>query len=176
VNHTAPHTAPSPAAYTWVLDLICAYHGISNAELTGQHRSRPLAYVRHTAAYLLRQHTPLSLADIGTLLGGREHSTVAHSCHWVSFRLLVDPALAGDVQTLSGQIHSQVGVDSHLEGGMFFGQCVSLPRSLMDRFRKEAGGGGAVEMQGALEEALRGWLAWRSVAVADTPTKGIPAG
>ena len=57
------------------LDLLAGFRYL---QLEGAGRDRRTAAARQLAMYLLREDTSLSLADIGTLLGGRDHSTVLH--------------------------------------------------------------------------------------------------
>ena len=50
------------------------------AELIGRSRKRPIVEARQAAMWAIRQRYPsLSLATIGTLLGGRHYSTVMHA-------------------------------------------------------------------------------------------------
>ena len=58
--------------------------------------------------YLSRELTDLTLADIGKLFGGRDHSTVLHACRKVAALVRTDPAAARLAQELSSQINSQV--------------------------------------------------------------------
>lgn len=61
-----------------VLDTVCQHFNLTPDQLTGPSRSRDVTYARHIAMYLLRQHQPL--AEIGRLLGNRDHSTVLSGC------------------------------------------------------------------------------------------------
>jgi hypothetical protein len=62
-------------------------------DITGASRREPIATVRLTLMYILREHTldlrskPPSLAYIGKLIGGRDHTTVVHSCKSVKKRM-----------------------------------------------------------------------------------------
>lgn len=48
-------------------------------EICSKSRSRPIAKARQLAAYLLYRHTTYSLPKIGSILGGRHHSTILYS-------------------------------------------------------------------------------------------------
>jgi chromosomal replication initiator protein len=48
-------------------------------ELRAKGRNKELAFVRQIAMFLMKKHTDKSLRDIGTFLGGRDHSTVMHA-------------------------------------------------------------------------------------------------
>lgn len=53
--------------------------GFSEAELKGKRRTQKLALARQTSMYLIRNMLNLSLAEIGTFFGGKDHSTVIHA-------------------------------------------------------------------------------------------------
>jgi chromosomal replication initiator protein len=50
--------------------------------------------------YLLRQDTELSLSEVGGLFGGRDHSTVLHSCEKVAADLERDDRLRATVKMI----------------------------------------------------------------------------
>jgi chromosomal replication initiator protein len=50
--------------------------------------------------YLLREDTELSLSEVGSLFGGRDHSTVLHSCEKVAADLEKDDRLRATVKTI----------------------------------------------------------------------------
>lgn len=59
------------------LNLVCHKHGVTLDMLKGKRRTKPIALARHEAMYRLRQ-LGMSYPRIGTILGGRDHSTVIH--------------------------------------------------------------------------------------------------
>jgi len=71
-------TAPRRLAPQAVLDAVCKHFNLSQEQITGPSRSRDITYARHIAMYLLRPDHPL--AEIGRLLGNRDHSTVLSGC------------------------------------------------------------------------------------------------
>jgi chromosomal replication initiator protein len=63
-----------------VLQAVSAYFRVKTSELSGPQRERRISYARQIAMFLLRQEAKLSLIEVGTHLGGRNHSTVIYSC------------------------------------------------------------------------------------------------
>ena len=63
---------------------------------------------RHTAMYLCRKHTDLSLPKIGKLFGGRDHSTVSYAIEKISALATSDTQVARQVEHLS----EELGVDT----------------------------------------------------------------
>jgi chromosomal replication initiator protein len=63
-----------------VLQAVSAYYRVKTSELSGPQRERRISYARQIAMFLLREEVKLSLIEVGTHLGGRNHSTVIYSC------------------------------------------------------------------------------------------------
>lgn len=62
-----------------ILNAVSQYFGIRVPELVGRKRSRSVSFPRQVGMYLARKLTPLSLEEIGSHFGGRDHSTVLHA-------------------------------------------------------------------------------------------------
>jgi chromosomal replication initiator protein len=80
--------------------------GISRAELIGSSRGATPLRARQVAIYLTREMTELSLAQIGRLYGGRDHTTVMNSLRRVEAGLGEDEALSTRVAELRTAIHN----------------------------------------------------------------------
>jgi chromosomal replication initiator protein len=63
------------------------------ADLRGSSRRRPVVAARDVAMYLTRRITRASLYQIGQFFGGRDHTTVLHSCHKAEELVKDDPAV-----------------------------------------------------------------------------------
>jgi chromosomal replication initiator protein len=63
-----------------LIDAVSSYFGLSPDIIKGSRRDKKTAYVRQIAMYLLREQTNARLAEIGRMLGGRNHSTIVHGC------------------------------------------------------------------------------------------------
>ncbi|GHO87783.1 chromosomal replication initiator protein DnaA [Dictyobacter formicarum] len=61
-----------------VLDGICRYYNVDQELLRGKQRDRDIVWPRQVAMYLMREETTASLLQIGTALGGRDHTTIMH--------------------------------------------------------------------------------------------------
>ena len=67
-----------------VLDGVCRYYHVSPDMLCGKQRDRDIVWPRQVAMYLMREETSASLLQIGTALGGRDHTTIMHGWEKVS--------------------------------------------------------------------------------------------
>jgi chromosomal replication initiator protein len=83
-----------------VIDAVCRATGITRQELESKARDRRVVIPRQIAMYLLREDTDLSLSEVGSLFGGRDHSTVLHSCEKVAADLEKDERLRALVKTI----------------------------------------------------------------------------
>ena len=88
-----------------VVALVAASYGLKTAELYGKRRSAAINRARQVAMFLVRELTPLSLPQIGQLLGNRSHTTVLHGCRKVRALLEEDVELQGRVKQLEAELH-----------------------------------------------------------------------
>jgi chromosomal replication initiator protein len=70
-----------------VIAAVCTTVGVAPDDLKSPQRDRRVLVPRQIAMYLLREETDLSLAEVGSYFGGRDHSTVLHSCEKVAAEL-----------------------------------------------------------------------------------------
>ena len=96
-----PTTAGRPPTGPEILARVAADHGFSVADLQGPSRRGPLVLARHTAMYVCRDLTDLSLPKIGKLFGGRDHSTVSHAIAKMTRLIGSDRKLARQITALS---------------------------------------------------------------------------
>ena len=87
-----------------VIALVAASYELKPAALYGPRRSASINRARQVAMYLIRELTPLSLPQIGDLLGKRSHTTVLHGCRKVRALLPEDVELQGRVRLLETEL------------------------------------------------------------------------
>ena len=63
---------------TEILDGVCRYYNVEPDRLRGKQRDRDIVWPRQIAMYVMREETNASLLQIGTALGGRDHTTIIH--------------------------------------------------------------------------------------------------
>ena len=76
-----------------IMQTVADYYSITVDDLTCHSRRREITVPRQIAMYLTREMTNLSLPQIGTVFGNRDHTTVLHGC---------DKVAAGLKDTASG--------------------------------------------------------------------------
>jgi chromosomal replication initiator protein len=80
---------------------VASSYEITVDELLSPSRAARIAWPRHVAIHLARELTDSSLNTIGEAFGGRNHATVLHACKRVSERLVSDPEIASELESLT---------------------------------------------------------------------------
>jgi chromosomal replication initiator protein len=63
--------------------IVCEYYSITTDMIKSTSRKRKVVQARQITMYFGKKLTKLSLKNIGEFMGGRDHSTVIHSCQIV---------------------------------------------------------------------------------------------
>jgi chromosomal replication initiator protein len=66
-----------------ILELITQRFESSIKELCGKKRKQEIVIPRHLTMFLLRNELGMNYEEIGTILGGRDHTTIMHGCEKV---------------------------------------------------------------------------------------------
>ena len=73
-----------------VVGLITTEFAISARDLTGKSRTQAISLPRQIAMFMLREHTEMSLEDIGRTFGNRDHTTVLYAVTKIRERTQTD--------------------------------------------------------------------------------------
>lgn len=84
-----------------IIRVVARYHGIPLKMLTSASRQARVVAARATAIYLARTLTRTSYERIGSLLGGRDHTTIMHSHRRTTKRMTQEPALRSAIEELT---------------------------------------------------------------------------
>ena len=83
---------------------VAEYFQISVDDMKSKKRSANLAFPRQVAMYLCRQLTDESFPKIGTEFGGKDHSTVMHSCDKIEAEMKVNKELVKTIENIKKTI------------------------------------------------------------------------
>ena len=75
-----------------ILSYVAKKHTINKRKILGKTRNQETVAARQIVMFLTRSLTNLSLKNIGRELGGRDHSTVIHSCNLVEKKIKESPS------------------------------------------------------------------------------------
>lgn len=87
-----------------VIKTVAAHFKIKPSDLKSQKRNRKYAVPRQIAMYLCRELCRQSYPEIGASFGGRDHSTVIHSCRKVGIEKNTDQEVKRNLEILKRQL------------------------------------------------------------------------
>ncbi|MDR3209267.1 MAG: chromosomal replication initiator protein DnaA [Oscillospiraceae bacterium] len=90
-----------------IVEETSSFFQLAPEDLRGQRRTRNTAHARQVAMYLIRTLTPLSLADIGGIFEGRDHSTVLNAIRNVETELGTSAEFGQTLRDITANIQSK---------------------------------------------------------------------
>jgi chromosomal replication initiator protein len=84
--------------------MVCDYFEVPYDKLLQKTRKREIVQARQITMFLAKSFTKNSLKTIGEHFGGRDHTTVIHSCQTVKDLMDTDLAFKGSVQDLQQKV------------------------------------------------------------------------
>ena len=96
----AVKTDNHPLTIDDILEKVCSHFGVTQQNVFSKSRKREYVQARQVSMYLAQKYTKMPSARIGKLIGGRDHSTVIHSCTTIEQRLKVDKAFLEEMNSI----------------------------------------------------------------------------
>jgi chromosomal replication initiator protein len=62
-----------------IFDIVGQDYGLTKEQIISRSRKRECVESRHLIAYIIKRKTRFSLAKIGEMVGGKDHTTIIHS-------------------------------------------------------------------------------------------------
>ena len=90
----------TPLTIDDIMDKVCVHFNVSPASVTGRSRKHEYVVARQVSMYLAQKYTNMPAARIGRLVGGRDHSTVIHSCSQVEKRIKTDVSFSDEITSI----------------------------------------------------------------------------
>lgn len=95
-----------------VSEIICEETKVDLSLIKGSCRRRHIVLARQLISYFGRKVTQLTLLQIGTFLGGRDHTTIIHSSATIDDLLEIgDPQVCEMVSRISTRLNHQQGIN-----------------------------------------------------------------
>ena len=85
--------------------VVAEYFQISVEDLKSKKRNSNISFPRQIAMFLCRKFTDESFPKIGIEFGGKDHSTVMHSCEKIEREIKTNKDLADTIDKLEKDIH-----------------------------------------------------------------------
>jgi chromosomal replication initiator protein len=83
-----------------IIRTVSESYKVSANDMKGKKRTRSIVIPRQIAMYIAREITEYSTTELGLEFGGRDHTTVMHSCQKIDEQLKLDPTLDSKIQKL----------------------------------------------------------------------------
>ncbi|MEG2073517.1 MAG: chromosomal replication initiator protein DnaA [Angelakisella sp.] len=81
---------PLPMTVDRIITEVARTYGVTPEEVRSSKRSSMISVARQVAMYIIREVTPMSMADIGEEFNNRDHSTVVYACQQVQKNMVKD--------------------------------------------------------------------------------------
>lgn len=89
-----------------IVEVVAKFYNCSEKEMRGRGRAKDIVVPRQVAMYIMRQETDRSLADIGTELGGRDHTTVIHGSEKVERQIETNSQFRQEVLSIREMLYA----------------------------------------------------------------------
>jgi len=87
-----------------ITEVVVKRYGVTQGQLKGEVRRRPIARPRQLLMYLLRTELGLPFDEVGALVGGRDHTTVMHAVDTITHLLSTNELLRSDVAWIKQEL------------------------------------------------------------------------
>lgn len=87
-----------------ISEVVCKHFKIKTELLQTASRKREIVQARQVAMYLSKQYTELSLAQIGAVIGKKNHATVLHACRTIKDQIEVDKSFRDEIDEIQKMI------------------------------------------------------------------------
>ena len=88
-----------------VVESVARFYGLSVKDLMSPRRHKGVAYPRQVAMFLAREETTASLQEIGSALGGRDHTTILHGYGKIASLVETNDSLRREILSLKEMIY-----------------------------------------------------------------------
>ena len=93
---------------SYIQETVAKHYSLSVDDLNGRKRTKNIVYPRQIAMYICRKILPdASLPQVGSAFGGRDHTTVMHSCEKIAGELEYDKQLQDVILDLERKLQGE---------------------------------------------------------------------
>ena len=97
---------PKKVTAEMIMQTVSDYYSVTLSELVGPTRKREVTVPRQVAIYLTREMTGMSLPQIGEVFGGRDHTTIMHSCKVMENAINKDSSMKNLVNSVKNRVQN----------------------------------------------------------------------
>lgn len=89
-----------------IQETVCDFFNIKKDLIHSASRKREIVQARQVTMFFVKKHTELSLSQIGSQIGNRNHATVLHACNTVKDLSDVDKGFRADLEEIDRLLNS----------------------------------------------------------------------
>jgi len=87
-----------------IIKTVAVFYNIEESDISNKSRKKEVVKPRQVAMYLLREDYNISFPSIGQKLGGRDHTTVIHSCEKIKQDLKINNQLSQELNKIRAML------------------------------------------------------------------------
>lgn len=87
-----------------LIEIVSKYFNVDSGQVMGPSRKQEIALTRQVAMYMMKRELNFSLEKIGSIFGGRNHTTAMHSVNNIKSRLQSDIGLRRDINAIKKEL------------------------------------------------------------------------
>ncbi len=87
-----------------IVKMVADFYNIDEKSIYDKTRKKEVVRPRQVAMYILREDCSVSYPSIGQKLGGRDHTTVIHSCEKIKTDIKDDPVLSQEINQIRNML------------------------------------------------------------------------
>lgn len=91
-----------------ILEKVCSFFNVTATAINSRSRKHDIVIARQVSMYLAHKFTKMPASRIGKLVGGRDHSTVIHSCSQIEKRLQVDKKFNAELSSIESSFKLKI--------------------------------------------------------------------
>ncbi len=99
-------TQPLPVTIEKITGEVARTYSVSTEDIRSRKRNANISTARMVAMYCVREITGISMEEIGSEFGGRDHSTVVYACNTIASRLKTDTHMRETVEDIIKNVRS----------------------------------------------------------------------
>lgn len=90
--------------FSAIMGIICKHYGVTQIDLISSRRTKDVVLPRQVLMYLARHLTAMSLPQIASRLGGRDHTTAIHGVGKIRALIEYDICFAADIDNIKWEL------------------------------------------------------------------------
>lgn len=87
-----------------IIECTCKYFDVSKADVMGKKKTKGVVEPRQIAMYLISEIMSMTYTAIGSLFGGKEHTTIMHACSKISSQIPNDARIRTAVNDITAMV------------------------------------------------------------------------